>query len=79
MPKSLRGKEPNEEGYLSIEIDESEIIGNSNTIYWIFGLNEKQSKEACVFYILNNMKKIIFYLYLVRNDVEAEIYEDNFF
>lgn len=51
MPKSLRGEEPNEEGYSSVEIDESKIINNSNIIYWIFGLIERQSKEPSVFYM----------------------------
>ena len=37
--KSLLGEEGeiDKNGYISCEIDESEIIGNSNVIYWMFG------------------------------------------
>lgn len=36
------------------KIDESEIIGNWNIIYWMFGLIDIETKEASVFWILNN-------------------------
>ena len=32
--------------YISVEIDENEIIGNQKVIYWIFGIIERQSKQA---------------------------------
>ena len=41
-------------GYSSIEIDESEIVGNQNVIYWIFGLIERSTKEARIYCVLNN-------------------------
>lgn len=36
------------------KIDESEIIGNWNIIYWMFSLIDIETKEASVFWILNN-------------------------
>ena len=39
------------------EIDESKIIGNSDTVYWMFGIVDRNSKEARVFTVLNNRTK----------------------
>ena len=39
------------------EIDESEIIGNQNVIYWMFEIIERSTKEARVFCVLNNRTK----------------------
>jgi len=46
-----------ENGYISCEIDESEIIGNQNVIYWMFGIIERSTKEARVFCVMNNRTK----------------------
>ena len=45
--KSLLGEDGilDKNGYISCEIDESEIIGNSNVIYWMFGIVESQPKR----------------------------------
>jgi hypothetical protein len=53
-----------ENGYPVFEIDESEIIGNNEGIYWMFGIIDRISKESRVFCILNdrtsnNLMKII--------------------
>ena len=55
--QSYLGEEIESTGYASIEIDESKIIGNNNTIYWIFGLIYRVTKEARIFCILNNRTK----------------------
>ena len=44
-------------GYISCKIDESEIIGNQNVIYWMFEIVEGSTKEARVFCVLNNRTK----------------------
>lgn len=44
--KNLLGLEPLEEGLTRIEIDENEVIGNSQKILLIFGLIDKITKEA---------------------------------
>ena len=43
-----------ESGYPIFEIDESEIIGNSEVIYWMIGIIDRISKESRVFCVLNN-------------------------
>ena len=42
-------------GYASIGIDESKIIENNNTIYWMFGVICRATKEALIFCVLNNI------------------------
>ena len=48
------GNNISSEGYPVFEIDESEIIGNNKTIYWMFGIIDRISKEHLVFYVLND-------------------------
>ena len=43
-----------ENGYSFFEIDESEIIGNNEVIYWMFGIIDRISKESRVFCVLND-------------------------
>ena len=58
------GNNISSEGYPVFEIDESEIIGNNEIIYWMFGIIDRISKESRVFCVLNdrtanNLMKII--------------------
>lgn len=46
------GLEPAENGKSRIEIDESKIIGNSNTVIWMFGLIVRFNKDARIFCII---------------------------
>ena len=57
--KKLIGEDTNIDdiGYTSVEIDESEIIGNINTVYWMFGIIDRNTKEARAFCVLNNRTK----------------------
>ena len=55
--KDLMGNNLSEKGYPVFEIGEIEIIGNSEIIYWIFGIIYRNSKEACVSTIFNNRTK----------------------
>ena len=55
--KTFLGEEIGATGYPSIEIDESKIIGNSNTVYWMFGLICRTTREARIFCVLNNRTK----------------------
>ena len=48
------GNNLTESGFPIFEIDENEIIWNSEVIYWIFGIIERISKESRVFCVLNN-------------------------
>ena len=41
-------------GYPAFEIDESEIIGSNEVIYWIFGIIDMICKESRVFCVLND-------------------------
>ena len=62
-------------GYISFEIDESEIIGNQNVIYWMFGMIERQSKEARIFCVLGNKTKEKLLPY-IKNNIITEEYEE---
>ena len=60
----LMGDNLTEKGYPVFEIDESEIIGNNDVIYWMFGIIDRIKKESRVFCVLNdrtanNLMKII--------------------
>ena len=62
--KDLMGNNLSEHGYPVFEIDENEIIGNSEIIYWMFGIIDSITKESRVYCILNdrtanNLMKII--------------------
>ena len=62
--KDLMGNNLSENGYAVFEINESEIIGNNEIIYWMFGIIERVIKESRVYCILNdrtanNLMKII--------------------
>ncbi len=47
---TLLGDGRGDQGYSSIEIGESEVVGNNNIIYWMFGLIvERTTKEVRVF------------------------------
>ena len=76
--KSLLGEDGilDKNGYISCEIDESEIIGNSNVIYWMFGIVERSTKEARIFCVLNNRTKENL-LPLVKNNIITAENEDN--
>ena len=67
------GEEVNSNGYCSVEIDESSIIGNQNIVIWMFGIVERISKNARIFCVLNDRTQQNL-LNLVRNNV---ITEDN--
>ena len=62
-------------GYACVEIDESEMIGNNQKIFWIFGIIDRLTKEARLFSVLNNRTKECL-LPLVCNNVAANG-EDN--
>ena len=40
--------------YSVFEIDESEIIGNSQIIYWMFGIVDRFTKDSRLFFVLND-------------------------
>jgi len=57
------------------EIDESEITGNNEIIYWMFGIIDLLIKECRIYSILNdktanNLKKII-HIYFHINEIEG--------
>ena len=58
MGKNLLGIKINPDlGYSSVEIDESKIISSGNLIFWMFGIIDKNTKEARVRCVLNNRTK----------------------
>ena len=55
---NLLGIEINKDlGYSSVEIDESKIISSGNLIFWMFGVIDRNTKEARVRCVLNNRTK----------------------
>ena len=44
-------------GYSSVEIDESKIISSGNLIFWMFGIIDRNTKEARVRCVLDNRTK----------------------
>lgn len=68
--KNFLGDIIGEEGYGVVEIDESEIIGNSNEIYWIFGMIERSTKNVRFFCVLNDRTKNNL-LKIVRDNVNT--------
>ena len=68
--KKLLGEDGilDDNGYISCEIDEREIIGNQNVIYWMFGIIDRGTKEARVFCVLNDRTKENL-LPLVKNNI----------
>ena len=68
--KNIMGNNLTESGFPIFEIDESEIIGNSEVIYWMFGIFDRFSKESSVFCILNNKFKINYYKNDQRNNFD---------
>ena len=62
--KELMGNNLSDLGYPVFEIDESEIIGNNEVIYWMFGMIDRVNKECRVYCVLNdrtanNLMKLI--------------------
>ena len=78
-PKKLPGGDGilDDNGYISCEIDESEIIGNQNVIYWKFGIIERSTKEARVFCVLNNRTKENLLPLIKSNIVTDENYNND--
>ena len=70
------GEEIDENGFASIEIDVSEIIGSENTVYWMFGLIERRTKNARVFCVLSDRTKNRL-LPIVKNNVLTNELEDD--
>ena len=78
------GMEIGMNSYDSVEIDESEIIGNENEIYWMFGLIDRITKEARIFSILNDRTKSNLLKYVKNNvytnnedDINNDEYSEN--
>ena len=65
-------------GYSSVEIDESKVISSSNEIWWMFGIIDRQTKEARIRCVLNNRTKNRL-LPIIKKYVYATpyLYEDN--
>ena len=70
-PKKKLVKEPNNNGFSTIEIGESSIIGNSNMIYWILEFIQRNTKEARIYCVLNDRTKSNL-LSMVQNDVATD-------
>ena len=78
----LLGESITEKGFAAIEIDESEIIGNSEIIYWMFGLIDRISKKARIFCVLNNrtadnLMTIIKNNIATTNNININLEDDN--
>ena len=75
--KNLLGLEPAEEGLPRIEIDESEVIGNSQKILWMFGLIDRSTKEARIFSVMDDRRKEKLLPLIRKNVYTYDIIEDN--
>ena len=49
--------EPAEDGKPRVEIDETELIGNSEKILWLFGIIDRGTKDARIFSVMDNCSK----------------------
>ena len=66
--KNYLGAEPSTGGVPRIEIDESKIIGNGNTVYYMFGMIDRADKNCRVFCVMDNHSKE-FLLPIIKNNV----------
>lgn len=55
--QKLLGDEPSTGGVLRIEIDKSKIIGNANTVYYMFGMIDRADKNCRVFCVKDNRSR----------------------
>ncbi len=62
--------EPAEQGYPCVEIDETSIIGNANDVIWAFGIIDRSNKNARVFCVLNDRRKVTL-LPLIKKNVNT--------
>ena len=72
---SFLGEKIGENGYASIEIDESKIIGNNEDVFWIFGMISRETKDARIFCVMNN-RTTNNLLPIVKNNVLASLNEE---
>lgn len=49
--------DPAENGHPSVEIDETALIGNSNSVIWAFGIIDRATKQTRVFCFMNDRRK----------------------
>ncbi len=61
------GMKHTEDGVVKIEIDESEVIENSQKIIWMFGIVDRSNKNARVFSVLDNRRKGNLFPIIVKN------------
>ena len=61
------GMKHTEDGVVKIEIDESEVIENSQKIIWMFGIVDRSNKNARVFSVLDNRRKGNLFSIIVNN------------
>ena len=69
------------DGYPVFEIDESEIIGNNQVIYWMFGIIDRVTKDSRVFGVLNdrtanNLMKILKDNVATNENQNMDLYEE---
>ena len=65
---TMLGSEPDDSGKSRIEIDENKIIGNANTVIWMFGLIDRVDKQARVYCVMNDRTKNTL-LNIIKNNV----------
>ena len=70
------GCEPDDSGKSCIEIDENKIVGNANTVIWIFDLIDRVDKKARVYCVMNGRTRDTL-LNLVKNNVYTTIPNTN--
>ena len=51
------GVEPTEDRKAKVEIDETELICNSEKVLWLFGIIDRATKDTRVFSIMTNRRK----------------------
>ena len=61
------GMKHTEDGVVKIEIDESEVIENSQKTIWMFGIVDRSNKNARVFSVLDNRRKGNLFPIIVKN------------
>lgn len=68
--RSPMALEPIDQGYPTVEIYETSIVGDPNSVIWTFGIIDRGNKDARIFCVLNDSRKETL-LPLIKNNIST--------